>query len=151
MDSQQDREHWTFSCISPSVRFDLAKNWPVILVLSEGVLVRNFVACALALNEYSVLRAADHQEALKLLANASQPVRVLLVCSPTDPDMTLLERCASDYPDLKAIFLSREMYSKLAGLAGPQVSVSQELPEILVQTLRRALSDRAFAHQIGSP
>lgn len=90
-----------------SAEFHLAGQ-PVILVVEDEVLVRNFVCLQLQRDGYQVLAAADGVEALEVARAYTGAIQMLLsdVVMPRMDGLALVERMLQDRPRIRVLMMS---------------------------------------------
>lgn len=119
----------------------------VVLVAEDDVLVRNLISTVLVRAGYSVLLAADGEEALQLSRHYSGKVDLLLsdVTMPRMDGITLAARIREERPATLALLISGRMSSEIISanamfdfLRKPFVpaELKSKLEEILSRTAR---------------
>lgn len=87
---------------------------PVILVVEDEVLVRNFVCLQLQREGYQVLAAADGVEALEVARAYTGAIQMLLtdVVMPRMGGLALVERMLQDRPGIRVLMMSGRLSSE---------------------------------------
>jgi two-component system, cell cycle sensor histidine kinase and response regulator CckA len=90
----------------------------VVLVADDDVLVRNLIHAILTRSGYSVLMAADGEEALELSRRFAGEIHLLLsdVTMPRMDDFRLVEQIREERPTTRALLISGKTSSEI--LAG---------------------------------
>ena len=87
---------------------------PVVLVVEDEVLVRNFVCLQLQREGYQVLAASDGVEALDLARAYTGSIQMLLtdVVMPRMDGLALVERLLEERPGLRVLVMSGKLSSE---------------------------------------
>lgn len=87
---------------------------PVILVVEDEVLVRNFVCLQLQRDGYQVLAAADGVEALQVARAYTGTIHLLLtdVVMPRMDGLALVRQISEERPDTKVLVMSGRAVSE---------------------------------------
>jgi DNA-binding response OmpR family regulator len=81
----------------------------IILLASDDVVLRNFVATVLQREGYTVFAAARGSEALEIASTYRKPIHLLATDFRVGrtTGMEIYERMAEEHPSVKALFVSR--------------------------------------------
>jgi len=112
-----------------------------ILLLSDQVILRNFLSGALTREGISVLSAANYGEAELLASAFSGRIRLLVECTATAEVEHFAARLTAAHPPMRAVVISPTAREQLAALPESGANPPPSLPEDLMNVLRRALSD----------
>jgi CheY-like chemotaxis protein len=129
----------------PEVGREMPSEGETILLVEDEARVRDLARLVLQRQGYTVLEAADGQEALRLAAGHSGPIHLLLtdVVMPGMSGMALAEGLGQTHPDLKILFTSG--YTDIAiahqGVLEPGVAFLQKpfSPLALARKVRAVL------------
>ena len=115
-----------------------------VLVVDDEPVVRRFATRVLADAGYSVATAVDGAEALVLVRERGEPVRVVVsdIIMPRLNGVQLLEALSVSHPRLPIILMSGYAPAELAqrGIAAPcSVLAKPFAPEVLLAEVRRCL------------
>jgi CheY-like chemotaxis protein len=117
----------------------------VVLVADDDVLVRNLINAILTRSGYSVLVAADGEEALELSRRYTGEIHLLLsdVIMPRMNGFKLAERIREERPSTRALLISGNTSAELQTCNAPFDFLHKPfVPEQLKAKLRQMLSDR---------
>ena len=115
-----------------------------ILVVDDEPVVRQFATRVLADAGYSVTTAEDGAQALELVRERGERVRVVVsdIVMPRLNGVQLLEALSVSHPDLPIILMSGYAHAQLAqqGIAAPCSLLAKPFaPEVLLSEVRRCL------------
>jgi DNA-binding NtrC family response regulator len=113
-----------------------------LLIVSDEVLVRNWLSGVLWDSGYSVLSAANADEASEIAAAFSQRIGMLLICMPHARGLEVATYLGKNYLGMRALVTSTATYSRLS--TSPTSAATADL----VRCVAAALSSEAAPRNV---
>lgn len=126
---------------------DLLSGHETILLVEDDAEVRGLIQRVLERQDYSLLKAEDGQEALRLAAQHTGPIHLLLtdVVMPGMSGQVLAQQVVERHPSVKVLYISGYNDEAIVhhGVLEPGVALLQKpfSPTLLARTIRRVLDE----------